>query len=117
MSDILKEVEVHLAFLKSVILSGEDWTDTCEKSQKSIVEKLRAYQEQQEWKPIETAPKDKRVSVWTGQAVYAAHWAKNILTDDEAWIVAEFGDSGDQVLVRPILWKPLTAPPTEQEGG
>jgi hypothetical protein len=60
-----------------------------------------------EWQPIETAPKNCRVLVKTDAEVYAAHWSKNIFTDDEAWIVAEWGDDGDQALVKPTHWKPL----------
>ena len=58
------------------------------------------------WKPIETAPHDKRVLVWSGSEIYAAHWAKSITTDDEAWIVAEWGDC-DQALVKPLYWHEL----------
>lgn len=63
------------------------------------------------WRPIETAPKDKRVLVWSGQELYAARWAKNPYTNDEAWIVAEWGEDGDQALVRPTHWMPLPEPP------
>ena len=63
------------------------------------------------WQPIETAPHDKRVLVWSGQEFYAAHWAKNPFTDDEAWIVAEWGAEGEQALVRPTHWMPLPMPP------
>jgi hypothetical protein len=58
------------------------------------------------WQPIETAPRDVRVLVWSGQEVYTAHWAKNVFTDDEAWIVAEWGD-GEQALVKPTHWHPM----------
>lgn len=70
-----------------------------------------------EWMPIETAPKDKRVLVWSGQEIYAADWAKNIFTGDEAWIVAEWGDDREQVLVRPTHWKPTGAAPAGGETG
>ena len=63
------------------------------------------------WKPIKTAPKDERLLVWSGQKMYCAHWAKSIETGDEAWIVAEWGDEGDQALVRPSHWMPLPEPP------
>lgn len=61
------------------------------------------------WNPIETAPKNKRILVWTGQEIYAAHWAKNMFTDDEAWIVAAWGTERDQALVHPTHWAPLPA--------
>lgn len=55
--------------------------------------------------PIETAPRDKRLLVWNGSEWYCAHWAKNPFTDDEAWIIAEWGD-GEQALVNPTHWNP-----------
>jgi hypothetical protein len=63
------------------------------------------------WQTIETAPRDRRVVVWTGREKYIAHWAKNPFTDDEAWIVANFGDDGDQLLVKPVLWAEAPADP------
>lgn len=65
-----------------------------------------------EWLPIEAAPKDKRILVWTGQERYAAHWAQNPFTGDEAWIVAEWGDDRDQALVKPTHWAELIAAPS-----
>lgn len=61
----------------------------------------------QGWQDISTAPKNKRILVRTKNEVYCAHWAKNPFTDDEAWIVAEWGNEGDQVIVKPIEWHPL----------
>ena len=69
------------------------------------------------WKPIETAPKDKRLLVWSGQEMYCAHWAQNWQTGDEAWIVAAWGDEGDQALVRPSHWMPLPEPPNAKVHG
>lgn len=66
---------------------------------------------QEKWQPIETAPKAQRVLVWSGEEQYCAHWAKNPFTNDEAWIVAEWGDDGDQALVKPTHWMPLPEPP------
>ena len=62
-----------------------------------------------EWQPIETAPRDKRVLVWSGQEIYAAHWSRHITTYDEAWIIAQWGEDGEQVLVKPTHWMPLQA--------
>lgn len=67
-----------------------------------------------QWRPIETAPRDQRVLVWSGAELYAAHWAKNPFTDDEAWIIAEWGDKGEQALVRPTHWMPLPLPPAPE---
>lgn len=64
-----------------------------------------------EWQPIETAPKNQRLLVWTGQEIYAAHWAISSITGDESWIVAEWGTEGDQAIVKPSHWMPLTDPP------
>ena len=63
------------------------------------------------WQPIDTAPHDKRVLVWSGQEMYCAHWAQNAITGDEAWIVAEWGNDGDQALVKPTHWRALPLPP------
>lgn len=70
-----------------------------------------------EWLPIESAPRDKRVLVWSGQEIYAVHWSKNPMTDDEAWIVAEWGTDGDQALVKALFWMPLPAAPKPPAGG
>lgn len=74
-------------------------------------EELRAKLDRMKWQPIETAPKAQRVLVWSGEEQYCAHWAKNPFTNDEAWIVAEWGDDGDQALVKPTHWMPLPEPP------
>lgn len=75
----------------------------------------RASQAQEGWQPIETAPKDKRVLVWSGKEIYAAHWAQSPYTGDEAWIVAEWGDDREQALVKPTHWKPIGAAPAGGE--
>ena len=59
------------------------------------------------WQPIETAPHNRRLLVWSGQEMYCAHWSQNPITGDEAWIVAEWGTEGDQALVRPTHWMEL----------
>ncbi len=63
-----------------------------------------------QWKEIDTAPRNKRVLLWSGQEIYAGHWSKHIETNDEAWIVAQWGD-GDQALVKATHWMPLPEPP------
>jgi len=63
------------------------------------------------WMPIDTAPRDERVLLWNGTGTYCGHWAKSIETDDEAWIIAEFGNEGDQLLIKATHWMPLPAPP------
>ena len=63
-----------------------------------------------EWQPIETAPHNQRLLVWTGQEMYCAHWSQNPFTGDVAWIVAEWGN-GEQALVKPIHWQPVPEHP------
>jgi len=66
------------------------------------------------WLDISTAPKDKRILIWTGQTIYAAQWAKNPYTNDEAWVVGRFGDEGDQLILKnPTHWQPSPEPPKE----
>ena len=64
-----------------------------------------------EWQPIETAPRDKRVLIWSGQEMYCAHWSRNPMTRDVAWSVAEWGTEGEQALVKATHWMPLPEPP------
>ena len=63
------------------------------------------------WQPIDTAPQKERLLLWSGTGMYCGHWAKSIETDDEAWIIAEFGNEGDQLLVKATHWMTLPAPP------
>ncbi len=63
------------------------------------------------WEPIATAPKDRRVLVWTGLEIFAANWVKNPYTNDEAWVVARWGTNGDQALVQATHWMQLPMPP------
>lgn len=67
------------------------------------------------WGPIESAPKSQRLLVWSGQEMYCARWAQNIETGHEAWVIAEWGDEGDCLMVTPSHWMALPAPPQEQE--
>ena len=55
------------------------------------------------WQPINTAPKDKRILVFTGQEIYAAHWVQNIETEHEAWMIGEM-ENGDQAVVNAVSW-------------
>lgn len=63
------------------------------------------------WQPIETAPKDLRVIVWTGQNIYVAKWVKNILNDHEAFMICETGVPGERVIVQPTHWMPCPQQP------
>ena len=69
-----------------------------------------------EWKPIETAPRDRQILIFTGMAIYSACWVKNMFNYDEAWLVAAYGGDGDQLIVKnPTHWMPLPEPPREEE--
>lgn len=68
-----------------------------------------------DWRPIDTAPHDQRVLVWTGRNTYCAHWVQHPVTGDEAWCLAEYGDDGDQLLARPTHWQALPDSPTPPE--
>ena len=70
--------------------------------------------ENNEWKPIETAPKDRRILLWSWAEMYVGHWAQHFETGAEAYIIAEWGDEGEQLLVKATHWKELPAPPKDQ---
>lgn len=60
-----------------------------------------------EWKPIETAPRDRRIIIWTGVEKYCAHWVKNPFTGDEAWLVGNLhtdGENDQLVIENALLW-------------
>jgi hypothetical protein len=57
------------------------------------------------WLPIATAPRDRRVLVYTGAEVYAAHWVQSMDTGHEAWMVADKAD-GLQAVVTATHWQP-----------
>jgi hypothetical protein len=69
------------------------------------------------WQPIETAPHDRRIILWTGREIYIGHWGKNVETDHEAFIIAEWGD-GDQAMVGSAThWMEAPKPPATQRTG
>jgi hypothetical protein len=101
-----EQIEAALAYFKR-----QKWDWTCDKTEPyydAVVYALQSALDAQ-WQPIETAPRDERVLVKTEQDIYVAHWVKNPFTDDEAWLIATFGDDGDQLLVKPHEWMPLPA--------
>ena len=67
-----------------------------------------------DWKPIETAPEDRPLLLWTGSNQYVGTWAQNPFTGDVSFIVCTL-ESGDQVLIKPTHWQPLPQPPEKQE--
>ena len=64
------------------------------------------------WKHINSAPKDKRIIVWTGFVAHVAHWVQNPFTGDEAYLVSEAED-GTHHLCHPTHWRGLPFPPVE----
>lgn len=66
------------------------------------------------WQPIETAPKGQRVFLLSELGeIYAGHLGKSPETGYQAWIIAEWGDDGDQLLIEhPTHW---AAPPTMEK--
>lgn len=68
----------------------------------------------QDWKPIKTAPHDKRILIWSGQEIYCANWVQNPITGDEAWIVADLGVDGDRAIVKATHWRVLPVPPLNE---
>ena len=77
---------------------------------REMLKAIRAALQQQaqgveEWQPIDTAPKDRRVLVWTGKNIYVANWVKNIISDHEAFMICDTGVPGYRVIVEPTHWK------------
>ncbi len=69
--------------------------------------------EADDWPDMDTAPKDQRILVWTGQEVYAVHWVQNPFTDHVAWLVGTASDEETQLLIEnPLKWHPCPQPVT-----
>lgn len=64
------------------------------------------------WQPIETAPKDIEVLIWTGENIYVGKYVQNIETGETSFSVLEFED-GSRVVANPTHWMYLPEPPTE----
>ncbi len=64
------------------------------------------------WKHINTAPKDRRILVWTGGEIYAAHWVQCPTTGREAYLVSQ-DIEGTQHLCHPSHWRGCPQPPVE----
>lgn len=107
-----------IADLRSRINPAYENTPGTESHERRLcAEALEALLAALEWHPIKTAPRNKRVLVWSGQEMYCAHWAQHPMTGDEAWIVAEWGNQGDQALVRPTHWMQLPDAPNASPCG
>ncbi len=61
------------------------------------------------------APRNERILIKSdpNSEVFAAHWVKNIETDDEAWLISEAAD-GSQHLCKAKAWRLI---PVDMEGG
>lgn len=59
---------------------------------------------------MSNAPRDARILIKSDPngEVYAAHWVKNVETDDEAWLVSEAAD-GSQHLCKAKAWRLIPA--------
>ena len=64
------------------------------------------------WQPIETAPKDRRIIVWTGLNQYVAQWGENQEIGGIAWIITNL-DHGDRLIVEATLWHEAPDNPKE----
>ena len=62
------------------------------------------------WLPIETAPRNIYVLVWSGLRPYVAMWVKDIFTNHEAWAIANL-EGGEKVIIEALYWRPLPPPP------
>lgn len=68
------------------------------------------------WEPIESAPRQGRVLVWTGKNIFTASLDKGHSTDEEAWVVPSGYASeayDDKIRVRATHWMPLPQPPED----
>lgn len=66
-----------------------------------------------EWKPIETAPKDTldNILVSNGDRVFVA-WYDDVDDQDSYWSDATVGDRYDgRIIPQPTHWMPLPEPP------
>lgn len=68
-----------------------------------------------EWRPIETAPRDRSVLLWcpADQRQRVGEWSKSVDTGDEAWRFATFwlDETFHVLLCNPTHWRPLPTPP------
>lgn len=62
------------------------------------------------WQPVETAPHDCQILLYSRGDMQVGVWVQNPETGDEAFAIAELGDHG-RALVHPSHWQPLPAPP------
>lgn len=69
-----------------------------------------------EWKPIESAPKDgTRILLWDGEFMAVAAWQKLDCSADYGWVKGTVWDGNlsdlECEVVNPTHWKPEPAPP------
>jgi hypothetical protein len=83
---------------------GNDYEDYPNGACRSCIES--AAQEAEGWRPIETAPKDVWVLVWTPTRSTVAYRKA-----EGSW-----RDVGGGLFIAPTHWMPLPPPPTEEKG-
>lgn len=101
----------HLIFADSEIIKQHGFAGlTPLYSQNEILKSLSL---KNQWKPIETAPRDVEILVSNGKWQFVAQWVKNPYTDDERWMIARL-ENGESVLITdPTHWQPLPPPPKQ----
>jgi hypothetical protein len=69
------------------------------------------------WQPISTAPKDRRILVWspTYRESFVAFFATCPDDGDSQWVIAR-GESVTFIVRDPTLWQEVPAPPSDQIG-
>ena len=63
-----------------------------------------------EWQPIETAPENTYVLVWSPQ-YWSQEYGLAVLDDEEGWLTYELGEPLDT----PSHWAHLPGPPPEED--
>lgn len=79
---------------------------------KDLLLRIKELETERELRPMNTAPHDKRILVWTGNQWYAVNWSKNPYDDSEAWRAVTFepktADGNNQILVHGVRgWLPI----------
>ena len=84
--------------------------DKNEEDRSHLVWRARTIIESDEWKPIETAPKDgTEILMWSQyDGIVVGHYSKSVWAD--GWII--YDARSDTIELHPTHWMPLPQPPT-----